>query len=129
MAYDSGTKRARQMLTILESILPYYLRDLVRDKTDPKIVRETIDNDATKKVLKEVNPELEESITLKPNQSDFGEVLHTPNGKATFNLLNEFNFINRYRKLPAYTIESMIIRHQNSDPETGWTIELILALG
>ena len=42
VAYDSGTKRARQMLTILESILPYYLRDLVRDKTDPKVVRETI---------------------------------------------------------------------------------------
>ena len=109
-----------------------FSKDLIKDLPEEppkKIVRETIDNDATKKVLKEVNPELEESITLKPNQSDFGEVLQTPNGKATFNLLNDFNFINRYRKLPAYTIESMIIRHQNSDPETGWTIELILALG
>jgi hypothetical protein len=30
------------MLTILESILPFFLRDLVRDKTDHKYVRETI---------------------------------------------------------------------------------------
>jgi hypothetical protein len=29
VAYDSGTKRARQMLAILESILPFFLRDLV----------------------------------------------------------------------------------------------------
>lgn len=42
VAYDSGTKRARQMLTILESILPYFLRDLVRDKSDTKNVRDTI---------------------------------------------------------------------------------------
>ena len=43
VAYDSGTKRARQMLTILNAILPYFLRDLVRDKkTEPKAIRETI---------------------------------------------------------------------------------------
>ena len=43
IAYDSGTKRARQMLTILNAILPYFLRDLVRDKkTEPKTIRETI---------------------------------------------------------------------------------------
>lgn len=43
VAYDSGTKRARQMLTILEAILPYFLRDLARDKcSDPKITKETI---------------------------------------------------------------------------------------
>ena len=43
VAYDSGTKRARQMLTILNAILPYFLRDLTRDKkTEPKAIRETI---------------------------------------------------------------------------------------
>ena len=43
VAYDSGTKRARQMLTILEAILPYFLRDMLVDKkTDPKTMRETI---------------------------------------------------------------------------------------
>lgn len=26
IAYDSGTKRARQMLTVLEAIMPYFLR-------------------------------------------------------------------------------------------------------
>ena len=43
VAYDSGTKRARQMLAILNAILPYFLRDLVRDKkSEPKATRETI---------------------------------------------------------------------------------------
>lgn len=43
VAYDSGTKRAREMLAILEAIFPYFLRDLVRDKkTDAKTCRETI---------------------------------------------------------------------------------------
>lgn len=43
VAYDSGTKRARQMLVILEAILPYFLKDLLRDKkTDAKTTGETI---------------------------------------------------------------------------------------
>ena len=43
VAYDSGTKRARQMLAVLEAVLPYFLRDLLRDKaTDPKTTRDTI---------------------------------------------------------------------------------------
>ena len=43
VAYDSGTKRARQMLTVLEAIMPYFLRDLMRKKSsDPKATRETI---------------------------------------------------------------------------------------
>lgn len=43
IAYDSGTMRARQMLAILEAIMPYFLRDLQRDKkNDPKACRETI---------------------------------------------------------------------------------------
>ena len=43
IAYDSGTMRARQMLAILEAIMPYFLRDLQRDKkNDPKTCRETI---------------------------------------------------------------------------------------
>ena len=43
VAYDSGTKRARQMLTVLEAILPYFLRDLMRKKSsESKVTRETI---------------------------------------------------------------------------------------
>ncbi len=46
VAYDSSTKRARQMLTILEAIMPYFLRDLSRKKVntadDIKTMRETI---------------------------------------------------------------------------------------
>ena len=43
LAYDSGTKRARQMLTVLEAILPYFLRDLMRKKSsESKAIRETI---------------------------------------------------------------------------------------
>lgn len=43
VAYDSATKRAREMLAVLEGIFPYFLRDLLRDKrTDPKLCRETI---------------------------------------------------------------------------------------
>ena len=42
VAYDSGTKRARQMLTVLEAIMPYFLKDLMRTKNDPKHVRDTI---------------------------------------------------------------------------------------
>ena len=43
IAYDSGTKRARQMLTVLEAIMPYFLRDLVRKKSaDVKVTREKI---------------------------------------------------------------------------------------
>ena len=43
VAYDSGTKRARQMLTVVEAIMPYFLRDLLRDKkTDAKTARETV---------------------------------------------------------------------------------------
>ena len=39
----SGTRRAREMLAVLEAIFPYFLRDLVRDKrTDAKTCRETI---------------------------------------------------------------------------------------
>ena len=43
VAYDSGTKRARQMLTVLEAIMPYFLRDLTRKKSvDAKVTREKI---------------------------------------------------------------------------------------
>lgn len=43
VAYDSGTKRARQMLVVVEAIMPYFLRDLIRDKkTDAKTARETV---------------------------------------------------------------------------------------
>ena len=43
VAYDSGTKRARQMLTVLEAIMPYFLRDLMRKKSsESKVTRETI---------------------------------------------------------------------------------------
>ena len=43
VAYDSGTKRARQMLTVLDAVLPYYLREMVRDKCeDSKTTRENI---------------------------------------------------------------------------------------
>ena len=43
IAYDSGTRRAREMLAILQAIFPYFLRDLQRDKkTDAKSTRETI---------------------------------------------------------------------------------------
>ena len=45
VAYDSGTKRARQMLTVLDAIMPYFLRDLSRKKAtsaDTKATRETI---------------------------------------------------------------------------------------
>ena len=43
VAYDSGTKRARQMLTVLEAIMPYFLRDLMRKKNlESKTIRETI---------------------------------------------------------------------------------------
>lgn len=66
VAYDSGTRRARQMLTVMEvrfipkriwphgkitalnriffqAIMPYFLRDLLRDKrTDTKVARETV---------------------------------------------------------------------------------------
>ena len=42
VAYDSSTKRARQMLMVLEAVMPYFLRDMIRDKSDVKIQRETI---------------------------------------------------------------------------------------
>ncbi len=46
VAYDSSTKRARQMLTVLEAIMPYFLRDLgrktVKTPEDIKAMRETI---------------------------------------------------------------------------------------
>ena len=42
-AYDSGTPRAHQMLTILDAVLPLYLKQLVSDKrTDVKELREKI---------------------------------------------------------------------------------------
>jgi hypothetical protein len=94
-----------------------------------KIVRDTIDNDETKKVLNAVNASLAAELTLVPSQPEFGQVLQTPNGKATFNLLNDFNFINRARELPAYTIARMVIRKSGDDPATGWKIELHLAPG
>ncbi len=43
VAYDSGTRRAREMLAVLKAIFPYFLRDMLRDKkADAKTVRETI---------------------------------------------------------------------------------------
>ena len=43
VTYDSGTKRARQMLTVLEAIMPYFLRDLTRKKSsESKVTKETI---------------------------------------------------------------------------------------
>ncbi len=43
IAYDSGTRRAREMLAILQAVFPYFLRDLQRDKkSDAKATRETI---------------------------------------------------------------------------------------
>ena len=42
-AYDSGSLRAHHMLSILDAVLPLYLRDLVTDKTtDVKDLREKI---------------------------------------------------------------------------------------
>ena len=43
VAYDSGTRRAREMLAVLQAIFPYFLKDMLRDKkADAKTVRETI---------------------------------------------------------------------------------------
>ena len=43
VAYDSGTKRSREMLTVLEAIMPYFLNSIVGDKkSDVKDLRETI---------------------------------------------------------------------------------------
>ncbi len=109
-----------------------YSKDMIRDlppAPPAKIVRDTIDNADTKRVLQTVNPEQDAETILLPSQPSFGQVLQTPNGKATFNLLNDFNFINRYRELPAYSISQMIIKKSGSDPATGWKIELHLAPG
>ena len=43
MAYDSGTKWARQMLIFLEKNLHYFLRDLLQNKSsESKVTSETI---------------------------------------------------------------------------------------
>lgn len=94
-----------------------------------RIVRDTIDNAETKAILNEVNPSLLPSVALTPDMPAFGKVLQTPNGKASFNLLNDFNFINRYRELPAYTISRIEVLKAGQDKDSGWKIELQLAPG
>ena len=43
VAYDSGTKWARQMLIFLEKDLHYFLRDLLQNKSsESKVTSETI---------------------------------------------------------------------------------------
>ena len=42
-AYDSGTSRANEMLTVLDAILPLFLKGIVNDKkSDVKEIREKI---------------------------------------------------------------------------------------
>merc|ERR1719491_1056656 len=70
VAYDSGTKRARQMLTVLEAILPYFLRDLMRKKSsESKVTRETIHQlNVTMKALVNNCDELTKNYTGPTNQ-------------------------------------------------------------
>ena len=43
LAYNSGTKQASQMLTVLEAILPYFCGTLCKEKSSvSKVIRETI---------------------------------------------------------------------------------------
>uniref|UniRef100_A0A0K2T575 Uncharacterized protein n=1 Tax=Lepeophtheirus salmonis TaxID=72036 RepID=A0A0K2T575_LEPSM len=70
VAYDSSTKRARQMLRILEAIMPYFLRDLVSDKKmDTKTVRDMIHQlTVTMKVLLNNCDELTKNYSGPTNQ-------------------------------------------------------------
>ncbi|MFZ9754052.1 MAG: DUF4157 domain-containing protein [Cyanobium sp.] len=94
-----------------------------------KIVRDTIDNVETKNVLKNIHGGEPGKTVLLPSNPNFGKVLQTPNGKATFNLLNDFNFINRQRNLPSYTFIQITLLKNGFDPDTGWKIELELSQG
>jgi hypothetical protein len=92
------------------------------------IVRDTIDNPETKELLRSVTDGGQAGIyRFEEDDERFYQILATPNGKATFNLLDDFNFINRNRDLPAYTIVSIEVLKSGVDPDSGWKIKLHLA--
>ena len=43
-AYDSGTTRANEMLTVLDAILPLFLKQIVQDKKTEVMVEKLIRN-------------------------------------------------------------------------------------
>ena len=83
-----------------------------------QIKRDTIDNEDTKKTLREI---VKKKKLLRPQDEEFMEILYTQNGKTTFNIVNDFNFINRYRGYPAYIIESIEIQY-NEELGSRWNI-------
>ena len=55
-AYDSGTTRANEMLTVLDAILPLFLKQIVQDKkteVSATIIKVLVDREPSKKRPKE----------------------------------------------------------------------------
>jgi len=99
-------------------------------KPPATIVRDTIDNAATKKVLQEVTGIAaaadvgESEHEFDVGQPAFAQILGTPNGKATLNIIDDFNFINRSKGKAAYTIDRITVLHAAGSGNSGWKIRL-----
>jgi hypothetical protein len=98
------------------------LLDELPEKPPEVILRDTIDNEETKEVLKGIDLGTRQEREMLPTDPLFGAILNTPNGKATYNIVNDYNFLNRSRQLPAYTIAKIVIENKTGNKETGWKI-------
>lgn len=70
--------------------------------------RNNIDNAATNAVIQKILPgEADGLVVMRPSHEHWAELLESPNGKSTLNIVQEYNMINKARGQDAYRIKSI----------------------
>ena len=88
-----------------------------------EIIRDHVVNKDTIKVLQTVIPGSYASTTPQ-----FSSIMRTPNGKTTFNIIDDLNALNRARDVhaPIYTITGLSVQHTGTNEDSGWSINLTI---